>query len=75
MHQFICILEEVCLFFSGIIDERRPPYPVHTATYMQILTWFLDIPVQEAPYSVHRMTLAGKVLHGREILASDLALV
>ena len=30
----------------------RPPYPVHTADYapyVQILTWFLDTPVKEAP--------------------------
>ena len=48
-----------------IIDWRRPPYPVYTAdyaTYVQILTWFLDTPVQEAPFSVHRMALAGKEL-------------
>ena len=48
-----------------IVDWRRPPYPVHTAdyaTYVQILTWFLDTPVQEAPFSVHRMALAGKEL-------------
>ena len=47
------------------IDWRRPPYPVHTAdyaTYVQILTWFLDTPVKEAPFSVHRMALAGKEL-------------
>lgn len=34
-----------------IIDCKRPPYPVPTAdyaTYVQILTWFLDTPVQEA---------------------------
>ena len=48
-----------------IIDWRRPPYPVHTAdyaTYVQILTWFFDTPVKEAPFSVHRMALAGKEL-------------
>ena len=48
-----------------IIDWRRPPYPVHTAdyaTYVQILTWFFDTPAQEAPFSVHRMALAGKEL-------------
>ena len=47
------------------IDWRRPTYPVHTAdydTYVQILTWFLDTPVPEAPFSVHRMALAGKDL-------------
>ena len=61
----------VSLFFQKhsrlivIIDWRRPPYPVHTAdyaTYVQILTWFLDTPVLEAPFSVHRMALAGKEL-------------
>ena len=57
-----------CQIFSWLIvtiDWRRPPYPVPTAdyaTYVQILTWFLDTPVQEAPFSVHRMALAGKEL-------------
>ncbi|KAF9552527.1 hypothetical protein CPC08DRAFT_790057 [Agrocybe pediades] len=44
---------------------RRPPYPIATAdyaTYVQILTWFLDTPSPEAPFSVHRMVLAGKKL-------------
>lgn len=47
------------------LDWRRPPHPVHTAdyaTYVQILTWFLDTPLPEAPFSVHRMALAGKEL-------------
>ncbi|KAF9443163.1 hypothetical protein P691DRAFT_764542 [Macrolepiota fuliginosa MF-IS2] len=46
-------------------DWRRPPYPVYTAdyaTYVQILTWFFDTPSPEAPFSVHRMALAGKEL-------------
>ncbi|TFK32623.1 peptidase family C54-domain-containing protein [Crucibulum laeve] len=46
-------------------DWRRPPYPIHTAdyaTYVQILTWFLDTPAPDAPFSVHRMALAGKEL-------------
>ncbi|KAF4618067.1 hypothetical protein D9613_012659 [Agrocybe pediades] len=46
-------------------DWRRPPYPIATAdyaTYVQILTWFLDTPSPEAPFSVHRMVLAGKKL-------------
>ncbi|KAF8654308.1 hypothetical protein AX16_003536 [Volvariella volvacea WC 439] len=46
-------------------EWRRPPYPVHTAdyaTYVQIVTWFLDTPSPEAPFSVHRMALAGKEL-------------
>ncbi|KAG6829650.1 hypothetical protein H0H87_010591 [Tephrocybe sp. NHM501043] len=50
-------------------DWRRPPQPVHTAdyaTYVQILTWFLDTPRPEAPFSVHRMALAGKEL-GKDV--------
>jgi hypothetical protein len=50
-------------------DWRRPPYPVHTAdyaTYVQILTWFFDTPAPEAPFSVHRMALAGKEL-GKDV--------
>ena len=51
-------------FFGGFwLDWRRPPYPVQTAdyaTYVQIVTWFLDTPAPEAPFSVHRMALAGK---------------
>ncbi|GLB41114.1 putative cysteine protease [Lyophyllum shimeji] len=50
-------------------DWRRPPHPVHTAdyaTYVQILTWFFDTPAPEAPFSVHRMALAGKEL-GKEV--------
>ena len=53
------------LFLIVITDWRRPPYPVQTAdyaTYVQVLTWFLDTPVPEAPFSVHRMALAGKEL-------------
>ncbi|KAF6752070.1 cysteine protease [Ephemerocybe angulata] len=44
-------------------DWRKPPYPVLTAdyaSYVHILSWFLDTPVPEAPFSVHRMALAGK---------------
>lgn len=46
-------------------EWRRPPYPVNTAdyaTYVHILTWFLDTPAPEAPFSIHRMALAGKEL-------------
>ncbi|KAL9709428.1 Cysteine protease atg4 [Leucoagaricus gongylophorus] len=42
-------------------DWRRPPCPLSSpnyATYVQILTWFFDSP--QAPFSVHRMALAGK---------------
>ena len=45
------------------IEWRRPPNIVRTAdyaTYVQILTWFFDTPSPEAPFSVHRMALAGK---------------
>ncbi|KAF8054328.1 peptidase family C54-domain-containing protein [Lyophyllum atratum] len=50
-------------------DWRRPPQPLHTAdyaTYVQILTWFFDTPSPEAPFSVHRMALAGKEL-GKDV--------
>ncbi|KAG6905650.1 hypothetical protein DXG01_001444 [Tephrocybe rancida] len=50
-------------------DWRRPPHAVHTAdyaTYVKILTWFLDTPNKDAPFSVHRMALAGKEL-GTEV--------
>ncbi|TCD62527.1 Cysteine protease atg4 [Steccherinum ochraceum] len=46
-------------------DWRRPPYPVYTAdyaTYVQIVTWFLDDPSPQSPFSVHRMALVGKAL-------------
>ncbi|KJA22323.1 hypothetical protein HYPSUDRAFT_41184 [Hypholoma sublateritium FD-334 SS-4] len=46
-------------------DWRRPPHPVATpeyAAYVRILTWFLDTPAPHAPFSVHRMALAGKEL-------------
>ncbi|KAF4621690.1 hypothetical protein D9613_012811 [Agrocybe pediades] len=47
------------------MDWRRPPYPIATAdyaTYVQILTWFLDMPSPGSPFSFHRMALAGKEL-------------
>ncbi|KAH0826422.1 cysteine protease required for autophagy [Lanmaoa asiatica] len=50
-------------------EWRRPPHPVRTndfATYVQILTWFLDSPLPQAPFSVHRMALAGKDL-GKDV--------
>lgn len=52
-------------YHSRLVDWRKPPYPVYTAdyaTYVQILTWFFDTPSPEAPFSVHRMALAGKEL-------------
>jgi cysteine protease ATG4 len=50
-------------------DWRRPPSPAYTpeyAMYAQILTWFFDTPAPAAPFSVHRMALAGKDL-GTEV--------
>ncbi|KAK7049890.1 Cysteine protease atg4 [Paramarasmius palmivorus] len=50
-------------------DWRRPPSPIPTesyAKYVQIVTWFLDTPSPEAPFSVHRMALAGKEL-GKDV--------
>ncbi|TFK64478.1 hypothetical protein BDN72DRAFT_901537 [Pluteus cervinus] len=50
-------------------EWRRPPYPIQTAdyaTYVQIVSWFLDTPSPEAPFSVHRMALAGKEL-GKDV--------
>ena len=52
-----------------ISEWRRPPHPQRTpsyATYVQIVTWFLDAPSPEAPFSVHRMALAGKEL-GKDV--------
>ncbi|KAG6908066.1 hypothetical protein DXG01_006255 [Tephrocybe rancida] len=51
------------------VDWRRPPHAVHTAdyaTYVKILTRFLDTRNKEAPFSVHRMALAEKEL-GTEV--------
>jgi cysteine protease ATG4 len=36
--------------------------PSDYATYVQILTWFLDSPLPLAPFGVHHMALAGKEL-------------
>jgi len=50
-------------------DWRKPVHPTFTpeyATYVQILTWFLDSPSPLCPFSVHRMALAGKEL-GKEV--------
>ncbi|KAI6044613.1 cysteine protease required for autophagy [Pisolithus marmoratus] len=50
-------------------DWRCPPQAVRTtdfATYVQIITWFLDTPLPQAPFSVHRMALAGKDL-GKDV--------
>ncbi|KAF9477817.1 hypothetical protein BDN70DRAFT_91074 [Pholiota conissans] len=46
-------------------EWRRPRHPVATAdyaNYVRILTWFFDTPAPQAPFSVHRMALAGKEL-------------
>lgn len=50
-------------------DWRKPFHPTFTpeyATYVRILTWFLDSPSPLCPFSVHRMALAGKEL-GKEV--------
>ncbi|CCL99974.1 uncharacterized protein FIBRA_01999 [Fibroporia radiculosa] len=50
-------------------DWRRPPYPIYTAdfaTYVQIISWFLDDPSPLCPFSVHRMALVGKEL-GKDV--------
>lgn len=52
-----------------IADWRRPPMPIHTAdyaTYVKIISWFLDSPDPGCPFSVHRMALAGKDL-GKDV--------
>ena len=57
------LLNHTPILTFWILDWRRLPYPVHTAdyaTYVQILTCFFDTPYSEAPFSVHRMALAGK---------------
>jgi Peptidase family C54 len=67
--RFVLTRISLLSLMSYITDWRRPPYPVHTAdyaTYVQIITWFLDTPSPEAPFSVHRMALAGKEL-GKEV--------
>ena len=71
-----CTLAEVrrALFaiwrrFTLAADWRRPPHPVYTAdyaTYVQIITWFLDTPSPQCPFSVHRMALVGKDL-GKDV--------
>ena len=49
--------------WAGLVGGEKMSYPVHTVdytTYVQILTWFLDTLVREAPCGVYRMVLAGK---------------
>ncbi|KAF8303099.1 hypothetical protein DL93DRAFT_2043109, partial [Clavulina sp. PMI_390] len=48
---------------------RRPSAPSLTpeyATYVKILSWFLDTPSPIVPFGVHRMALAGKAL-GKDV--------
>jgi hypothetical protein len=64
----------LCFWFSERTlmanpDWRKPPYPIQTAdyaTYIQLISWFLDSPSPLCPFSVHRMALAGKDL-GKEV--------
>lgn len=54
---------------SFCLDWRRPDGVERSedyARYVQIVTWFLDTPSPEAPFSVHRMALAGKDL-GKDV--------
>ena len=63
---FFCPSEQTLIAYT---DWRKPPYPVQTAdyaTYVQLITWFLDSPSPLCPFSVHRMALAGKDL-GKEV--------
>jgi cysteine protease ATG4 len=49
-------------------DTPAPP-PLtkkQLSTYIKILTWFLDTPSPSAPFSVHRLALAGKEL-GKDV--------
>lgn len=41
-------------------------YTADYATYVQIITWFLDTPSPLCPFSVHRMALVGKDL-GKDV--------
>lgn len=62
--------------FAPLPDWRRPETPPSAdapaheirdyATYVRILSWFLDDPLPFAPFSVHRMALVGKQL-GKEV--------
>ncbi|KAJ7257890.1 hypothetical protein B0H12DRAFT_1110453 [Mycena haematopus] len=47
---------------SSMFNEDR----ARQAAYVRLLTWFFDTPAPEAPFSVHRMALAGKDL-GTEV--------
>ncbi|KAG5722262.1 Cysteine protease ATG4 [Termitomyces sp. T112] len=57
-----------CMLRTGR-DWRCPPHPILTADYamyVQILTWFLDTPAPEAPFSVHWMALPREEL-GKDV--------
>ncbi|KAJ3921692.1 cysteine protease [Lentinula edodes] len=63
------LLANSLLFMHLGRDWRVPPSPEMTreyAMYVQIVTWFLDTPSELAPFSVHRMALAGKDL-GKDV--------
>ncbi|KAJ4469197.1 peptidase family C54-domain-containing protein [Lentinula aciculospora] len=63
------LLANSLLFMHLGRDWRKPPSPEMTreyAMYVQIVTWFLDTPSELAPFSVHRMALAGKDL-GKDV--------
>ena len=63
---FLWYSERILMIYP---DWRKPHYPVQTAdyaTYIQLISWFLDSPSSLCPFSVHRMALAGKDL-GKEV--------
>ncbi|KAJ6591835.1 hypothetical protein DFH09DRAFT_1138042 [Mycena vulgaris] len=51
---------------SSASQEDPSRFRARHAAYTRLLTWFLDTPAPEAPFSVHRMALAGKDL-GTEV--------
>ncbi|KAJ7695131.1 hypothetical protein B0H17DRAFT_1056529 [Mycena rosella] len=51
---------------SSASQEDHTRSRARHAAYARLLTWFLDTPAPEAPFSVHRMALAGKDL-GTEV--------
>ncbi|KAJ7132069.1 hypothetical protein C8R44DRAFT_871062 [Mycena epipterygia] len=47
---------------SSSSQEDHTRLRARHAAYVRLLTWFLDTPAPEAPFSVHRMAFAGKDL-------------
>ena len=49
-------------FHSDWRMPQRASMTTEYATYVKIISWFLDTPSPLAPFGVHRMALAGKDL-------------